>query len=279
MIRQISILPALPLRPYIREYHWIGSDALLNEWMDEDNLPFPSSGLCFQFGRAAPVMITHGDTEREALPAGYVLPPSTERFTVHFRGGQRMLAVIFHLAAFFEFFGWPLHEFSDRTVPLGDTDGRRELLPLQARLKALPQLRQQAEVLDAYFLGRLKKKMASNPTIRQSLDLIAGKRISPGRQELLRETGVSSRHLRRLFNEHLGMPPRAFLRILRFYRAYWALAAGRYDNLTRLALDTGYYDQAHFIHDFHHFTGLSPHQFLEREFKILDKVAWKNGGK
>ncbi|MCO6492410.1 MAG: hypothetical protein J5I98_28595 [Phaeodactylibacter sp.] len=160
MIRQISILPARPLRPYIREYHWIGSDALLGEWTDEDNLPFPSSGFCFQFGSAAPIMITHGDTEREVLPAGFVLPPSTERSTVHFRGGQRMLAVIFHPAAFFEFFGWPLHEFSDRTVPLGDTDGRRELLPLQPRLQELAHPEQQAGVLDDYFLGRLKNKMA-----------------------------------------------------------------------------------------------------------------------
>lgn len=35
----------------------------------------------------------------------------------------------------------------------------------------------------------------------------------------------------------------------------------QYTNLTALAYDAGYYDQAHFIKDFKEFVGISPKQF------------------
>lgn len=276
MIQQISILPARPLRPYIEEYHWIGNPTVLEDWIEEDNLPMPVSGLCFQFGGGQPIMISHGEVEKEKLPPGYVLPPSTKRFTVHFRGGVQMLAVIFRPAAFFEFFGWPLYEFSDQTVPLSDTEGRVEFRSLQEHLQEKKAPAQQALVLDTYFLQKIKNKKESNPAILHALAEINKKRGIARPRHLLAKSGVGSRQLRRLFNDHLGMPPRDFLRIYRFFSAYWAILSGRFENLTQLALDNGYYDQAHFIHEFQEFTGMSPHQFIKKQFLILDKVAWKN---
>ena len=52
------------------------------------------------------------------------------------------------------------------------------------------------------------------------------------------------------------MPPKAVGRILRFERAVARLRAG--DDLGALALDCGYYDQAHFNRDFREFAGVTP---------------------
>ncbi|MCB0599152.1 MAG: AraC family transcriptional regulator [Lewinellaceae bacterium] len=278
MIQQINIPPACPLRPYIKAYQWMGTPAVFDDWVEERILPVPVSGLCFQFGRRLPLLVSHGRREKEVLPASYVLPPNTKPFTIHYLGGVQMLGAVFHPAAFFELFGWSQNEFTDRTVPLEDTDGRQELLVLQEKLEEAEVPEKMAKLLDAYFLQKLKGKREGNPAIKQAMGALAREGGAVQFQTLLKESGVGSRHLRRLFNQYLGMPPRDFLRIYRFYRAYWALLGGRYSSLTTLALDAGYYDQAHFIHDFHHFTGLSPQQLLEREFKIQDKVAWKNGG-
>jgi AraC-like DNA-binding protein len=40
----------------------------------------------------------------------------------------------------------------------------------------------------------------------------------------------------------------------------------------KLALDCGYYDQAHFIHDFQAFSGLTPGAYLARATPHLNHV-------
>ena len=65
---------------------------------------------------------------------------------------------------------------------------------------------------------------------------------------LAQELGRSRRHLAASFREQLGMPPKALARLLRFERAVERLRGGA--DLAELALDCGYYDQAHFNRDF-----------------------------
>ena len=48
---------------------------------------------------------------------------------------------------------------------------------------------------------------------------------------------------------------------MRFKKAYAQLEHGQFNNLTEVALVNNYYDQAHFIKDFKHFSGLTPQQF------------------
>jgi AraC-like DNA-binding protein len=45
---------------------------------------------------------------------------------------------------------------------------------------------------------------------------------------------------------------------LRFQRALACAERGRRADWTRIALDCGYFDQAHFIHDFRSFAGITP---------------------
>jgi AraC-like DNA-binding protein len=77
-----------------------------------------------------------------------------------------------------------------------------------------------------------------------------------------REVEVSTRQLERLFNERVGVPPKLFLRILRFQHVLRTLRSG--DAATRwvdVALANGFYDQAHFTHDFQSFVGAPPAAF------------------
>jgi AraC-like DNA-binding protein len=74
--------------------------------------------------------------------------------------------------------------------------------------------------------------------------------------DLAQELGWSRRHLAARFRTELGMPPKAVARILRFERAVARLRAG--DDLAELALDCGYYDQAHFNRDFRAFADATP---------------------
>ncbi len=69
--------------------------------------------------------------------------------------------------------------------------------------------------------------------------------------ELANQAGVTARTLERMFREQTGMPPKTFIRMVRFQKAFTKLRnSGPSFNLAALACDCGYTDQSHFIRDF-----------------------------
>lgn len=77
-------------------------------------------------------------------------------------------------------------------------------------------------------------------------------------EDLSAAAGVSARQLERLFAHHVGLSPKAFLRVVRFQRVLAALRGQASPEWADLAVRLGYYDQAHFINDFRRFTGEAP---------------------
>jgi AraC-like DNA-binding protein len=71
--------------------------------------------------------------------------------------------------------------------------------------------------------------------------------------------GRSPRSLQRLFREYVGVSPKWVLQRLRLHEAAERMLEGR--DWAALALDLGYFDQAHFIHDFKAVTGRSPGEY------------------
>jgi transcriptional regulator GlxA family with amidase domain len=77
-------------------------------------------------------------------------------------------------------------------------------------------------------------------------------------EQLARETGWSRRHLSARFREEVGMPPKAFARLVRFQRAAGLLRAGA--DLADAAYACGYADQPHMNRDFRDLFGAPPSQ-------------------
>ncbi len=83
--------------------------------------------------------------------------------------------------------------------------------------------------------------------------------------DLGHEIGYSERYCREKFKNAYGVSPKRYSSMLRFQGALKALLTVEED-FSALAFDNGYFDQAHFIHDFKKFTSLSPYQFKKEYF-------------
>ncbi len=80
--------------------------------------------------------------------------------------------------------------------------------------------------------------------------------------ELLATTDFSSRHFTRVFREIVGVPPKYFCKVVQLNGLFEAMNSSDDDKVLQLALEYGYYDQSHFIHDFKKLIGDSPQRFL-----------------
>lgn len=66
--------------------------------------------------------------------------------------------------------------------------------------------------------------------------------------EMARTAGMSARSLQRWFERHVGVPPRRYLRMLRFQRAFAGASDG--PSLAEQALAHGFADQAHMAREY-----------------------------
>ena len=82
--------------------------------------------------------------------------------------------------------------------------------------------------------------------------------------------GVHGRRLERIFQREVGIAPKLLARIVRFQNVIRTIESGRFPDWTALALECGYYDQAHLIRDFSEFAGLSPEAYFATEHPMAD---------
>ncbi|MEH6344354.1 MAG: helix-turn-helix transcriptional regulator [Bermanella sp.] len=82
-----------------------------------------------------------------------------------------------------------------------------------------------------------------------------------GLTELSEQLGVSVRDIQRLFKQYVGVTPNVYMRLNKINQLKTKIANNEFSTLTELAIDSGYFDQAHFIRDFKLFMQETPKQY------------------
>jgi AraC-like DNA-binding protein len=90
-------------------------------------------------------------------------------------------------------------------------------------------------------------------------------------EELADYCQASMRQLERGFQRVIGTSPKFFARTLRFEQAQRRLMFDPQTDLTQLAYQCGYFDQAHFIKEFRAFTGKTPSEHAQ-QMRHLQKI-------
>jgi AraC-like DNA-binding protein len=166
----------------------------------------------------------------------------------------------FRPGGFSPFIDRPVHELTDRSVPLHAAfgDDGAELARAGAAADG-PAARIGA--VEAFLRARVPPP---DPEVALVHEVVADMlEVAPGMtvDAIARRHAVSARTLQRLFRRHVGVGPKWVLRRYRLHEAAEQLAAGERDDWTSLALDLGYFDHAHFIRDFRDAVGRSPAEY------------------
>ncbi|HEV7642317.1 MAG TPA: helix-turn-helix domain-containing protein [Pyrinomonadaceae bacterium] len=117
--------------------------------------------------------------------------------------------------------------------------------------------------LQNFFLEKYLTANFDKQTVSAAAQVLYRERGECRIEDLARMCFTTQRTLERNFNDKLGLSPKSYASNVRFDKAKKKLTHDPFIDLTALAQDSGYYDQAHFIKDFKTYCGCTPSEFAE----------------
>jgi AraC-like DNA-binding protein len=117
-------------------------------------------------------------------------------------------------------------------------------------------------VIETFLVSRLTKGPLDE-LILLAVNLIKQSKGNIKIELLAKKLNISQGQFEKRFRKVVGASPKKFSSIVRLSNILNARPTA--NKLTELAIDSGYFDQAHFIKDFKSFTGLTPEQYFKEK--------------
>ncbi|MBD9477680.1 AraC family transcriptional regulator [Pseudoxanthomonas sp. PXM02] len=177
------------------------------------------------------------------------------------RGGQRAVLARLRPGSYEAALGISANELQGAPVPLEALWGNADVHRLREQLAGTDSTQAAAALLEAAMSARAARRTrigVAPAFLHAALERLQVESVG----QVARALGVSERHLRRVLHDALGLSPKTYTRLKRFASAIHAAQADEDANWSAIATDTGYYDQAHLIADFHAIAGRTPRSLL-----------------
>lgn len=187
----------------------------------------------------------------------------TGRFTTKLEGKGWVFGVKFRPGAFRPYFGRSMASLRDRSVPIDQVFGAKGA----ALARKVSDLRGDAEKAAAVDRFLNERKTPADPNIErvgEIVDEIAENREIVSVEQVAERWRFGKRSLQQLFNSYVGVGPKWVINRYRLHEAIERLQEGARVSFTELAVELGYFDQAHFIRDFRKLVGCTPAAFARR---------------
>jgi AraC-like DNA-binding protein len=184
---------------------------------------------------------------------------------------ERVAGIQFRPGGAFPFFRMPASETEGASFDLSDVWSLRAG-EIREQLLAAHDLDAMFAVLERCLIDQLVRPLELHPAVAYAVQQFRspadGSRVSAVTDYI----GISTRRFIQLFHQQVGLTPKAFCRVRRFQRVLRSVHGRREVDWAQVALDCGYYDQPHFIHDFQAFSGFTPSAYLALATTHLNHV-------
>lgn len=149
----------------------------------------------------------------------------------------------------------------DEVLPFTDWVGDATTAALVDALRAEPFGQSRADRLAAFVAPRLDA-VRPLPVVAAAVRAIDEAFGGTAVAEVAERSGTSYSTLYRVFRQRVGIGPKQYAEIIRYYHFVGGLLDGPADAQATLSALHGYYDQAHAARDFKRYTGVSATSFL-----------------
>jgi AraC-like DNA-binding protein len=259
--------PAQPLAEHVEFFgHWQHTGPSYRSRA----LPRGAVTIVFDVGRRQRLDFYAADgSTRLAVPPAVVTGPHRAAYVTDIAADEPAMAVHFRPGGAFPFLGIPLGDLQDVAVGLEDIWGRSGH-ELHERLIAASSVGARFGILERFLLSRARFSVRREPAVAAALAAVEAN-PSVRMADVRRLTGLSTKRMIALFRAEVGLPPKAYGRVRRLQAALRHLGAGAAGG-ARIAAETGYFDQAHFVREFRSFTAMTPTQYRRQRLVLPSHV-------
>lgn len=207
-------------------------------------------------------------TRYRVLRSGWVSGAQSGYLRIDVRPGASMIGVHFRPGGAGRILGLPADAVTDDVVELADLwPGGGGAAGWRDRLLGADGAPAKFRVLDEFLLARWRQAPALRwhpGRVAEAVRRLSRPGDGPPIAGLAGELDVSHKHFIDEFRRAVGLTPKRFARICRFQEVLASVRSRRVVEWADVAVACGYYDQAHFVHDFKAFAGMNPTAFLAR---------------
>jgi AraC-like DNA-binding protein len=263
-------IPAPPLSRFV-ESMWF-ADGLAQPHALERVLPTGAMSLIVNLYEDRTRVYDPQDASKCQTLSGSIVCGAYSEFAVIDTAEQRStVGVAFKPGAAFPFFKLPAGELQDTDVALDVLWGS---VANDLRVQLLEAKTPDAKfgVLEHTLLRRIVQPLDSHPAVQFAVDQFQRRPHRPI-STVTHQIGLSDRRFIQVFAQQVGLTPKRFCRVQRFQKVLRHITRAPSIDWTQIALACGYFDQAHFIHDFHAFSGINPSTYLARKTQFQNHVV------
>lgn len=258
--------PIVPeLRPFIKVIWSMENDPREVPQLTMRILPDTCVEMVIHYSR--PLSTTFSNGTKVVQPLNFVVAQMKSFIEIAPTGAFGFMSVRFSAQGAYHFFGIPMKEIVNGVV---DLNGLWKSLADEMTDGVLSATNgtDRSKVIQKYLLLQLRKNGQFDKAVDYSLSELYRLNGQLSIEQLAAKTGLSNRQLIRRFDQKVGMSPKEFSTIIRFIYAT-RLLKDETKSLYDISYLCGYYDHAHFFHDFKKFSGLNPGQYQERSDVFL----------
>lgn len=177
-----------------------------------------------------------------------------------------------------EFYPYGLHPF----IQVCQSELKDTLLPLEVVApmlhKRMREAFEQAEditvliaSMDEIFI-RYQQGYAINSELELSVAAIIASQGTASVRDLSSSVYYSERHLNRIFGAYIGVSVKSLSKLIRVNKTIKRLQF-EHGNMAQIACQSGYYDEAHLIHEFKDVCHITPQAYLKKMSDYYNEIA------
>ncbi|SFR95127.1 AraC-type DNA-binding protein [Dyella sp. OK004] len=239
-------LPCPPLAWLIEHFWFVGWDLRGLPPQTQETLPHPNVHLVIE------------------PPQARIYGVHSGRFTCELKEQGRTFGIKFKAGGFYPFLKSSVATLMDTSLAVPDVFGA-DAGSFEADVLAAADVDAMIALAERFLLDRLPPHDAMVERVSTIVASIADDRGITSVEQVCEQSGLGTRALQRLFQQYVGIGPKWVINRYRLHEAIAQLQEGRAVAWAELALELGYFDQAHFIRDFRKLVGRTPAEYARSE--------------